>query len=105
MKQPHVGALGDVLARDVRFAGCAPSHLENLDVAFATDNDTLLAVSEALEKLAAIDPAGAKLIELRFFAGLSNVDAAKVLGLAERSAKRTWSYARAWLHEELTKKH
>ena len=78
--------------------------LENLDVAFAADDDTLLAVHEALEKLAAIDPTGAKLIELRFFAGLSNVDAAKVLGLAERSAKRTWSYARAWLHEELTKK-
>jgi RNA polymerase sigma factor (TIGR02999 family) len=78
--------------------------LENLDVATATDDDTLLAVHEALEKLAVIDPAGAKLIELRFFAGLSNVDAAKVLGLAERTAKRTWTYARAWLHEELTRK-
>ena len=78
--------------------------LENLDVAIVTDDDTLLAVNEALEKLAAIDPVGAKLIELRFFAGLSNVDAAKVLGLAERTAKRTWAYARAWLHEELTRK-
>lgn len=78
--------------------------LEHLDVAVATDGDTLLAVHEALEKLAVIDPIGAKLIELRFFAGLSNVDAAKVLGLAERTAKRTWAYARAWLHEELTKK-
>ena len=78
--------------------------LEHLDVAVATDGDTLLAVHEALEKLAVIDPMGAKLIELRFFAGLSNVDAAKVLGLAERTAKRTWAYARAWLHEELTKK-
>jgi len=77
--------------------------LETLDLAVATNDDTLLAVHEALEKLAAIDPAGAKLIELRFFAGLSNVDAAKVLGLAERTAKRTWTYARAWLHEELTK--
>jgi len=78
--------------------------LENLDVAVATDDDTLLAVHEALEKLAAIDPVGAKLIELRFFAGLSNMDAAKALGLAERTAKRTWAYARAWLHEELTRK-
>ncbi|HEV8522985.1 MAG TPA: ECF-type sigma factor [Terriglobales bacterium] len=78
--------------------------LEHLDVAVATDDDTLLAVHEALEKLAVIDPVGAKLIELRFFAGLSNVDAAKVLGLAERTAKRTWAYARAWLHEELTRK-
>src|SRR6185436_12694386 len=77
--------------------------LETLDVAVATDDDTLIAVHEALEKLTAIDPVGAKLIELRFFAGLSNLDAAKVLGLAERTAKRTWSYARAWLHEELTR--
>ena len=82
----------------------ARSDLEHLDVAVATDGDTLLAVHEALEKLAVIDPMGAKLIELRFFAGLSNVDAAKVLGLAERTAKRTWAYAGAWLHEELTKK-
>jgi RNA polymerase sigma factor (TIGR02999 family) len=78
--------------------------LEHLDVAVTTDDDTLLAVHEALEKMAVIDPVGAKLIELRFFAGLSNVDAAKALGLAERTAKRTWAYARAWLHEELTKK-
>jgi len=78
--------------------------LENLDVAVATDDDTLLAVHEALDKLAAIEPVGAKLIELRFFAGLSNMDAAKALGLAERTAKRTWAYARAWLHEELTRK-
>ena len=77
--------------------------LENLDVAVATDDDTLLAVHEALGKLAAIDPIGAKLIELRFFAGLSNVDAARALGVAERTAKRTWAYARAWLHEELTR--
>ncbi len=77
--------------------------LENLDVAVATDDDTLLAVHEALDKLAAIDPLGAKLIELRFFAGLSNVDAARAIGLAERTAKRTWAYARAWLHQELTR--
>src|SRR6185503_2602223 len=78
--------------------------LENLDVAVTTDDDTLLAVHEALEKLATVDPLGAKLIELRFFAGLSNVDAAKAIGLAERTAKRTWAYARAWLHEELSRK-
>jgi len=77
--------------------------LENLDVAVTTDDDTLLAVHEALEKLAKVDSLGARLIELRFFAGLSNVDAAKALGLAERTAKRTWAYARAWLHEELTR--
>ena len=59
--------------------------------------------SEALDKLAARDQTSAELIKLRFFAGLSNVDAARMLGLSERTAKRTWSYARAWLLDELRK--
>jgi RNA polymerase sigma factor (TIGR02999 family) len=75
-----------------------------LDVAVAEDDDAILAVSEALDKLAKHDPVGAKLIELRFFAGLPNVEAARVLGLAERTAKRTWAYARAWLQKELAAK-
>jgi RNA polymerase sigma factor (TIGR02999 family) len=75
-----------------------------LDVAVAEDDDAILAVSEALDKLARHDPVGAKLIELRFFAGLPNVEAARVLGLAERTAKRTWAYARAWLQKELAGK-
>lgn len=76
---------------------------ENLDVALPDDDDTVLAVHEALERLAVHDPVGARLIELRFFAGLPNAEAALVLGLAERTAKRTWAYARAWLQKELTK--
>lgn len=75
---------------------------ENLDVAMAGNDDAVLAVHEALGRLAQHDPVGARLIELRFFAGLPNVEAARVLGLAERSAKRTWAYARAWLQKELT---
>src|SRR5688572_18572282 len=75
--------------------------LENLDVAITTDGETLLAVDAALGQLAQHDPTGARLIELRFFAGLSNVEAARVMGLSERTAKRTWAYARAWLHKEL----
>ena len=74
---------------------------ENLDVAVATDDDILLSMNDALDKLAGVDAIGAELIKLRFFAGMSNVEAARALGLAERTAKRTWSYARAWLHEEL----
>jgi len=74
---------------------------ENLDVAIIGDDATVLAVHEALERLAAHDPVGARLIELRFFAGLPNIEAARVLGLAERTAKRTWAYARAWLQKEL----
>lgn len=74
-----------------------------LDVAMAEDDDAVLAVSDALDKLAQHDATGAELIKLRFFAGLSNVEAAKMLGLAERTAKRNWAYARAWLLEELRK--
>jgi RNA polymerase sigma factor (TIGR02999 family) len=72
-----------------------------LDVASQTDDEQLLAVDEALQKLEARDPVGAQLIKLRFFAGLPNVEAARLLGIPERTAKRTWAYARAWLFEEL----
>ena len=74
-----------------------------LDVAIASDDEQLLALDEALEKLTARDPLGAQLIKLRFFAGLPNVEAARLLGIPERTAKRTWAYARAWLFEELKK--
>lgn len=74
---------------------------ERLDVANPDDDQTVLAVDEALGRLARHDPTGAELIKLRFFGGMSNVEAAGVLGLSERSAKRVWAYARAWLFEEL----
>ena len=77
--------------------------MTTLDVAILSDEGHLLAVDEALEKLAARDPLGAQLIKLRFFAGLPNVEAARLLEIPERTAKRTWAYARAWLYEELKK--
>jgi RNA polymerase sigma factor (TIGR02999 family) len=75
--------------------------LDTLDVAITSDADHLLAVDEVLDKLAARDAPAADLVKLRFFAGLPNVEAARLLGLPERTAKRTWAYARAWLYEEL----
>src|SRR5438094_3583976 len=77
------------------------AHLTTLDLAISSQDENLLAVNDALDKLAAHDPLGAQLIKLRFFAGLPNVEAARVLGIPERTAKRTWAYARAWLYEEL----
>jgi RNA polymerase sigma factor (TIGR02999 family) len=73
----------------------------NLDIAIVEDDSAVLAVNEALDRLAQHDGVAAELIKLRFFAGLSNLEAAHVLGLAERTAKRTWAYARAWLHNDL----
>jgi RNA polymerase sigma factor (TIGR02999 family) len=75
--------------------------LSQVDVAPASDDETILAVNDALDRLMTRDQEAAELIRLRFFGGLSNVEAARMLGLAERTAKRTWAYARAWLYEEL----
>ena len=65
-------------------------------------NDDLLAVDEALAKLAELDPRQAQLVELRFFGGLSVDEAAEVLGISKRSAEREWTMARAWLRRELS---
>ena len=78
-------------------------NVEQLDLPSPEDDDVVLAVNEALDKLAEHDQVSAELIKLRFFAGLPNTEAARLLGLSERTAKRTWAYARAWLFRELTR--
>jgi RNA polymerase sigma factor (TIGR02999 family) len=61
----------------------------------------MLALDEALNKLAGVDPAKARLVELRYFAGLSGEQAAEVLGISPTTADRHWAYARAWLQAEV----
>jgi RNA polymerase sigma factor (TIGR02999 family) len=61
----------------------------------------LLALDAALHRLAAIDPAKARLVELRYFAGMTGEQAAAVLGMSASGADRAWVYARAWLRREL----
>jgi RNA polymerase sigma factor (TIGR02999 family) len=75
--------------------------ISQLDVAVTTDDDLLLRVNEALEKLDAEAPDRARLVKLRFFAGLSVVEAAQMMGVAPITAKRHWAFARAWLLAEL----
>jgi RNA polymerase sigma factor (TIGR02999 family) len=75
--------------------------LDNVVVATQTTDDNILLINEALERLAAHDPGAAELVKLRFFAGLTFPQAAEVLGLSERTAKRSWAYARAWLFKEI----
>ena len=65
------------------------------------DDDQLLAVNEALEKFAALDPRKAELVKLRYFVGMSFDEAATALGIAVPTAKQWWAYARAWLTVEL----
>jgi len=57
----------------------------------------LLALDEALDRLAAIEPRAAEVVKLRYFAGLTVAEAAAVLGISPRTADNDWAYARAWL--------
>jgi RNA polymerase sigma factor (TIGR02999 family) len=77
--------------------------LEELEVAIEADAETLLALDDALAKLAQEDGESAQFIKLKFFAGLTNAQAAQALGIPERTARRQWSFARVWLHRELQK--
>jgi RNA polymerase sigma factor (TIGR02999 family) len=76
-------------------------HLDGLDLAAAEPSDDLLALDEALGELAAADPQAARLVELRYFAGLTIRQAADTLGVAPRTADFLWAYARAWLLQKL----
>ena len=69
--------------------------------AVVENDDPVLAVDEALEKFAALDPEKAELVKLRYFVGMTLEEAAEALGISERTAKRYWAFARAWLHEEI----
>ena len=75
--------------------------LNGLDIAAPVDGDELLAVHDALDRLAEHDARKAQLVKLRYFAGLSFAECAALLGISVPTAKRDWSYARAWLHHEI----
>lgn len=67
-----------------------------------SSDDELVAVHEALNTLAQCDPTSAELVKLRYFVGLSMVEAAEALGLPLRSAERLWTFAKAWLREKMS---
>jgi RNA polymerase sigma factor (TIGR02999 family) len=75
--------------------------LDQVVIALDTDDEQLIALDDALTELAAGDPDAARLVNLRFFAGLTLRDAAALLGLSPRTAERQWAYVRAWLYSRL----
>jgi RNA polymerase sigma factor (TIGR02999 family) len=75
--------------------------LNQIEIALDTPSGDLIALDDALEKLAQEDKLCADLVKLRFFAGLKLGEAAASLGIPRRTADRYWSFARAWLFEEL----
>ncbi|HEX2862448.1 MAG TPA: ECF-type sigma factor [Lacunisphaera sp.] len=75
--------------------------LDDLPLAAGAADGQVLVIHEALERLAAQDPAAAELVKLRFFGGFTFAQAAELLEISERTAKRLWAYARAWLYDEI----
>jgi RNA polymerase sigma factor (TIGR02999 family) len=75
--------------------------LEGLDLVDESPPEQLLALDEALTRLAAEDPQKAELVKLRFFTGLSIEATAQALGISPATAKRWWTFARAWLLREV----
>jgi RNA polymerase sigma factor (TIGR02999 family) len=79
----------------------ARQELDDVDIAAPAQSEDLLALDDALAKLEAQDPVKAQLVKLRYFAGLTEEDAARVLGVSRATVQRHWRYAKAWLLDEL----
>ena len=75
--------------------------IQEMDLAPPADDDQLLAVNDALDKLATEHKVEAELVKLRYFVGMTNEEAAEVLGISLRTAKYYWTHARAWLYREI----
>jgi RNA polymerase sigma factor (TIGR02999 family) len=85
-----------------RGAGAEHLELDGIEIAGPVDDEQLLALDEALDRLAAVDASKAELVKLRYFVGLTTEQAAKVMNISEPTAKRWWAYAKAWLFREMS---
>jgi RNA polymerase sigma factor (TIGR02999 family) len=83
--------------------GSGVTHLDadEIEIASPAPADQLLALNDALERFAVLEPQQAELVKLRYFVGLKIEEAAEVLGISEATAKRWWVYARAWLFDKI----
>jgi RNA polymerase sigma factor (TIGR02999 family) len=84
-----------------RGGGLGRAHLDELEIPAPELSEDVLDLDRALAKLAAVDTMAAEVVKLRYFAGLTLPDAAKILNISPRTAGRLWSYARAWLRREI----
>ena len=88
--------------RAKRGAGAEHMPIDGLAIAIEEKGDVdLLALDEALDRLARLDRQQERIVELRYFSGLSIEETAEVLGISDRTVKRDWRAAKAWLHHEL----
>jgi RNA polymerase sigma factor (TIGR02999 family) len=75
--------------------------VQDVEIVTPSDDDQLLALNEALDKLAVEHKAEAELVKLRYFVGMTNEEAAEALNISPRTAKYYWTHARAWLFREI----
>ena len=76
--------------------------IHQIDLASPGADDQLLAINEALDRLAAQDPTEAELVKLRYFVGLTTEEAASLLDISPRTARNYWAHARTWLYHQIT---
>jgi RNA polymerase sigma-70 factor, ECF subfamily len=79
--------------------------LENVVVFSPERSSEYLRIDESLERLTKLDPRQGRIVELRFFGGLTVEETARVLGISPKTVKREWSMAKAWLHGDLKQVH
>ena len=88
--------------RQRRGSGAEHVDVDEIDIACPAPDDQLLALNDALDRFTALEPQQAELVKLRYFIGLRIGEAAEVLGVSEATAKRWWTYAKAWLFTEIS---
>jgi RNA polymerase sigma factor (TIGR02999 family) len=86
-----------------RGSGAEHLDVDGIEIASPAPEEQLLALNEALDRFATLEPRQAELVKLQYFVGLKIEEAAEVLGISEATAKRWWVYARAWLFDEITR--
>jgi RNA polymerase sigma factor (TIGR02999 family) len=86
-----------------RNSGRYPERLDDVILISDENLSLVIEIDELLEKLAESDSRLAQVVEMRFFAGLSEAEIGSALGVSERTVKRYWLRARAWLHEKLSR--
>jgi RNA polymerase sigma factor (TIGR02999 family) len=86
---------------DKRGGQASHEELDEAAIAAPEPAQDVLALNDALEQFTTVDPVAARLVQLRFFAGLNMTEAAEALGMSVRSAHGVWAYARSWLHRKM----
>jgi RNA polymerase sigma factor (TIGR02999 family) len=88
-------------SRGKRGGGCQHVILDEVPTLLMPDAEQLLALDEALARLSTVDPRASRVVELRYFVGLSVEEAAAVMGVSEKTVKRDWNLAKSWLQAEM----